>query len=114
VGDVMAAGGGKAVRVAVMLATLSGGRGFHAPGCESSRVPRRRSFRAAEAWPPAPPTPRMRRRGTAGTDPAGAAISPLVLRGAAGFLGAISWQVIVPVLPLHLAKIGYSLRKSGS
>jgi MFS family permease len=41
------------------------------------------------------------------------AVSPLVLLGATGFLGAISWQVIVPVLPLHLARIGYSAAQIG-
>jgi len=30
------------------------------------------------------------------------------LLGAAGFLVAISWQVVLPVLPLHLSRIGYS------
>jgi DHA1 family solute carrier family 18 vesicular amine transporter 1/2 len=34
--------------------------------------------------------------------------------GAAGFLGAISWQVVVPVLPLHLSKIGYSPSQIGT
>src|SRR5215472_3677106 len=31
-----------------------------------------------------------------------------LLLGVAGFLAGISWQVVVPVLPLHLAKIGYT------
>jgi MFS family permease len=31
-----------------------------------------------------------------------------LLLGAAGFFAGISWQVVVPVLPLHLAKIGYT------
>ena len=37
----------------------------------------------------------------------------LGLFGAAGLLNAISWQVVVPVLPLHLARIGYSAAAIG-
>jgi MFS transporter, DHA1 family, solute carrier family 18 (vesicular amine transporter), member 1/2 len=37
----------------------------------------------------------------------------ITLLGATGFLGAISWQVIVPVLPVHLSKIGYSAAQIG-
>jgi predicted MFS family arabinose efflux permease len=36
-----------------------------------------------------------------------------LLLGAAGFLAGISWQVVVPVLPLHLAKIGYTPSQVG-
>ena len=36
-----------------------------------------------------------------------------LLLGAAGFLAGISWQVMVPVLPLHLAKIGNSPSQVG-
>ncbi len=35
------------------------------------------------------------------------------LLGGAGFLAGISWQVVVPVLPLHLAKIGYTPSQVG-
>ena len=37
----------------------------------------------------------------------------LKLFGAAGFLTAISWQFVVPVLPLHLSRIGYSAAQVG-
>jgi len=37
----------------------------------------------------------------------------LGLFGAAGLLTAISWQVVIPVLPLHLARIGYSAAQIG-
>lgn len=37
----------------------------------------------------------------------------LGLFGAAGFLTAISWQFVVPVLPLHIARIGYSAAQVG-
>lgn len=37
----------------------------------------------------------------------------LGLFGAAGLLTAISWQVVIPVLPLHLARIGYSAAEIG-
>jgi MFS family permease len=37
----------------------------------------------------------------------------LCLYGAAGLLTAISWQVVVPVLPLHLSRIGYSATQIG-
>lgn len=33
--------------------------------------------------------------------------------GAAGFCASISWQVVVPVLPLHLAHLGYSPAEIG-
>jgi len=36
-----------------------------------------------------------------------------VLLGAAGFLTAISWQVVIPVLPLHLSRIGYTASQVG-
>lgn len=37
----------------------------------------------------------------------------LGLYGAAGLLTAISWQVVIPVLPLHLSRIGYSAAQIG-
>src|SRR5438132_13493824 len=37
-----------------------------------------------------------------------------LLLGAGGFFGAISWQVVPPVLPLHLAKIGYTPSQVGA
>jgi MFS family permease len=37
----------------------------------------------------------------------------LWLYGAAGLLTAISWQVVVPVLPVHLSRIGYSAAQVG-
>jgi MFS family permease len=37
----------------------------------------------------------------------------LALFAAAGLLTAISWQVVVPVLPLHLSRIGYSAAEIG-
>jgi MFS family permease len=37
----------------------------------------------------------------------------LGLYGAAGLLTAISWQVVIPVLPLHLSRIGYSAAQVG-
>ena len=36
-----------------------------------------------------------------------------LLLGAGGFFGAISWQVVLPVLPLHLSKIGYTPSQVG-
>src|SRR5262245_30865816 len=36
-----------------------------------------------------------------------------LLLGAGGFFGAISWQVVTPVLPLHLSKIGYTASQVG-
>jgi len=36
-----------------------------------------------------------------------------LLLGAGGFLAAISWQVVLPVLPLHLTKIGYTPTQIG-
>jgi DHA1 family multidrug resistance protein-like MFS transporter len=59
-----------------------------------------------------------------GTDTAAAAAptEPAIARapsarlgffGAAGLLTAVSWQVVVPVLPLHLARIGYSAAQIG-
>jgi len=36
------------------------------------------------------------------------------LLGAGGFLAAISWQVVLPVLPLHLTKIGYTPTQVGT
>ena len=41
------------------------------------------------------------------------ATTRLGLYGAAGLLTAISWQVVSPVLPLHLARIGYSATQIG-
>ncbi len=41
------------------------------------------------------------------------AIPRSLLLGAAGFLAGISWQVMVPVLPLHLATIGYTPSQVG-
>jgi len=41
-------------------------------------------------------------------------IPRLLLIGAGGFLVAISWQVVVPVLPLHLSKIGYTPAQVGT
>jgi MFS family permease len=37
-----------------------------------------------------------------------------LLLGAAGFLAGISWQVVMPVLPLHLSKIGYTPSQVGT
>jgi len=37
----------------------------------------------------------------------------LGLYGAAGLLTAISWQVVIPVLPLHLSRVGYSPAQIG-
>ena len=37
----------------------------------------------------------------------------LGLFGATGLLTAISWQVVIPVLPLHLARIGYTAAEIG-
>src|SRR2546426_11090274 len=51
--------------------------------------------------PPIAPT-RARRR-----------IPRSLLLGAGGFFGAISWQVVLPVLPLHLSKIGYTPSQVG-
>jgi MFS family permease len=47
--------------------------------------------------------------------PDASASSPLRLGlfGAAGLLTAISWQVVIPVLPLHLERIGYSAAQVG-
>jgi len=42
-----------------------------------------------------------------------AASARLGLFGAAGLLTAISWQVVIPVLPLHLSRIGYSAAQIG-
>jgi MFS family permease len=41
------------------------------------------------------------------------AVPRSLLLGAAGFLAGISWQVVVPVLPLHLAEIGYTPSQVG-
>jgi len=38
----------------------------------------------------------------------------IALLGAAGFLVAISWQVVTPVLPVHLSRIGYSAAQIGT
>lgn len=38
----------------------------------------------------------------------------VALLGAAGFLVAISWQVVTPVLPVHLSRIGYSAAQIGT
>jgi MFS family permease len=40
-------------------------------------------------------------------------IPRILLLGVAGFLAGISWQVVVPVLPLHLAKVGYTPAQVG-
>lgn len=49
--------------------------------------------------------------------PLGASASSSALRlglfGAAGLLTAISWQVVIPVLPIHLERIGYSAAQVG-
>jgi MFS family permease len=37
----------------------------------------------------------------------------LALLGISGFLIAISWQVVLPVLPVHLSRIGYSATQVG-
>lgn len=37
-----------------------------------------------------------------------------LLLGAGGFLAGISWQVVMPVLPLHLSKIGYTPAQIGT
>lgn len=37
-----------------------------------------------------------------------------LLLGAGGFLAGISWQVVVPVLPLHLSKIGFTPSQVGT
>lgn len=53
---------------------------------------------------------------TAPSEPAAASRASNVrlgLFGAAGLLTAISWQVVIPVLPLHLARIGYSAAEIG-
>ena len=42
------------------------------------------------------------------------AIPRIFLIGVAGFLTAISWQVVIPVLPLHLSKIGYTAAEVGT
>ncbi len=46
----------------------------------------------------------------AGTDSANLRVA---LLGVAGFLVAISWQVTLPVLPLHLSRIGFSAAQIG-
>src|SRR5713226_3761588 len=43
----------------------------------------------------------------------GRRIPQILLIGAGGFLVAISWQVVLPVLPLHLSKIGYTASQIG-
>lgn len=45
--------------------------------------------------------------------PARRAPTRLAFFGAAGFLTGISWQVVIPVLPLHLARIGYTAAEIG-
>lgn len=37
----------------------------------------------------------------------------LALLGTAGFLVAISWQVVLPVLPVHLSRLGYTAAQVG-
>src|SRR2546425_5906054 len=44
----------------------------------------------------------------------GPRIPRILLIGAGGFLVAISWQVVLPVLPLHLSKIGYTASQIGT
>ena len=46
--------------------------------------------------------------------PAKRRIPRSLLLGAGGFFGAISWQVVLPVLPLHLSKIGYTPSQVGA
>jgi len=41
-------------------------------------------------------------------------IPRILLLGAGGFLGAVSWQVVIPVLPLHLSRIGYTPSQVGT
>ena len=55
---------------------------------------------------------RMFARLPAGTQ-ARAWIPRSVLLGAAGFCSNVSWQVVVPVLPLHLSHIGYTVAQIG-
>jgi len=38
----------------------------------------------------------------------------IALLGTAGFLGAVSWQFVTPILPVHLARIGYSAAQIGT
>jgi len=38
----------------------------------------------------------------------------IALLGTAGFLVAISWQVVTPILPVHLARIGYTAAQVGT
>ncbi len=49
--------------------------------------------------------------------PAGAQARPCIPRsvmlGAVGFCSNVSWQVVVPVLPLHLSHIGYTIAQIG-
>jgi len=40
-------------------------------------------------------------------------VPPGVLLGAAGFCANISWQIVLPVLPLHLSHLGYSAAQIG-
>jgi len=46
--------------------------------------------------------------------PAGHRIPKILLVGLGGFFVAISWQVVIPVLPLHLSKIGYTASEIGT
>jgi len=38
----------------------------------------------------------------------------IALLGTAGFLAAVSWQFVTPILPVHLARIGYSAAQIGT
>jgi len=40
-------------------------------------------------------------------------VPPGIVLGAAGFCTNISWQVVLPVLPVHLARLGYSAAQIG-
>jgi len=59
---------------------------------------------AAEAWKPV----------TGDGRPAAGIPRTIFLLGTAGFLVAISWQVVLPFLPLHLSNIGYSAAQIGA
>ncbi len=62
---------------------------------------------ASVRGPAAPPRPSAAGR----EQPLGVRIA---LLGTAGFLLAISWQVVLPVLPIHLSKIGYTAAEIGT
>src|SRR5437588_10961066 len=61
--------------------------------------PPRLSSPEARAEPPA---------STTAPAPAGRRIPKILLIGLGGFFVAISWPVVIPALPLHLSKIGYT------